>query len=119
MGKGWLASCRGQGRHLQGRADHEHACVDCLEAGRGRGTGTRARLDAWDSLVSRSIGQTVRVLHTMERGVRGGWRAAHWAGGSFKVGARLGLGKEELILFSFAIYFFYLGISAYECICSF
>lgn len=95
MGKGWLASCRGQGRRLQGRADHERACVDCLEAGRGRGTGTRARLDAWDPLVSRSIGQTVRVLHTMERGVRGGWRAAPRRGEE-RTGqaAALGLGHD-------------------------
>jgi hypothetical protein len=48
-------------------------------AGRGRRIGTRARLDAWDPLVSRSIGQTVRALHMLERGVRGGWRAARWA----------------------------------------
>jgi hypothetical protein len=49
-------------------------------AGWGRGTWTRAWLDAWDPLVSRSIGQTVRAWHTLERGVRGGWRAAPWRG---------------------------------------
>jgi hypothetical protein len=43
---------------------------------RGRETGTRVWLDSWAPLFSRSGSQTARALHTLERGIHGGWRAA-------------------------------------------